>query len=113
MINRVPSIIINGRLFIGSWRPDFVFEALCAALINKPKACHTEGKFQREGRGFSGIGTFTIIVIAIFINITLFMIYKDYIKRKAFERIKSIDIDTRIDKAVNSYVSLKESKDGT
>ena len=40
------------------------------------------------------------------------MVCKDYIRRKVFERIKDIDIDTRIDKVVNSYVALKESKDG-
>ena len=112
MITRVPSITINGRLYIGSWRPEFVFEALCAALINKPEICYSEGKFQREVRGFSGVGTFLIIVIVIFINVVLFMFCKDYIRRKVFERIKSIDIDTRIDKVVNSYVALKESKDG-
>ena len=112
MITRVPSITINGRLYIGSWRPEFVFEALCAALINKPEACYSEGGFQREVRGFSGVGTFIIIVIVILINIVLFMVCKDYIRRKVFERIKSIDIDTRIDKVVNSYVALKESKDG-
>ena len=112
MITRVPSITINGRLYIGSWRPEFVFEALCAALINKPDACYSEGNFQREVRGFSGVGTFLIIVIVIFINVVLFMVCKDYIRRKVFERIKSINIDTRIDKVVNSYVALKESKDG-
>ena len=111
-ISRVPSITINGRLYISSWRPEFVFEALCAALINKPEACYAEGKFQREVRGFSGVGTFLIIVIVLFINIVLFMVCKDYIRRKVFERIKDIDIDTRIDKVVNSYVALKESKDG-
>ena len=58
------------------------------------------------------MGTFLIIVIVLFINIVLFMVCKDYIRRKVFERIKDIDIDTRIDKVVNSYVALKESKDG-
>jgi len=111
-ISRVPSITINGRLYVGSWRPEFVFEALCAALITKPEACYAEGKFQREVRGFSSVGTFLIIVIVLFINIVLFMVCKDYIRRKVFERIKDIDIDTRIDKVVNSYVALKESKDG-
>jgi hypothetical protein len=112
LISRVPSITINGRLYIGSWRPEFVFEALCAALINKPEACYAEGRFQREVRGFSGVGTFLIIVIVLFINIVLFIVCKDYIRRKVFERIRDIDIDTRIDKVVNSYVALKESKDG-
>ena len=81
-------------------------------MINKPEACYAEGEFQREVRGFSRVGTFFIIVIVIFINLVLFLVCKDYIRRKVFERIKNIDIDTRIDKVVNSYVALKESKDG-
>lgn len=111
-ISRAPSITINGRLYVGSWRPEFVFKALCATLINKPEACYAEGKLQREVIGFSGVETFLIIVIVLFINIVLFMVCKDYIRRKAVERIKDIDIDTWIDKVVNSYVALKESKDG-
>ena len=112
LISRVPSLTINGRLYIGSWKPEFVFEALCAALINKPEACYSEGKFQREVRGFSGVGTFLIIVIVLFINIVLFIVCKDYIRRKVFERIKDININSKIDQVVNSYVALKENKDG-
>ena len=65
LISRVPSLTINGRLYMGSWKPEFVFEAICAALINKPEACYSEGKFQKEVRGFSGVGTFLIIVIVL------------------------------------------------
>ena len=43
-ISRVPSLIINGRPYLGSWRAEYVFEALCAALIKKPDACYAEGK---------------------------------------------------------------------
>jgi hypothetical protein len=112
LISRVPSLTINGRLYMGSWKPEFVFEAICAALINKPEACYSEGKFQKEVRGFSGLGTFLIIVIVLFINIVLFMVCKDYIRRKVFERIKDININSKIDQVVNSYVALKENKDG-
>ena len=108
LISRVPSITINGRLYVGSWNPQFVFEALCASLIRKPEACYTEGNFQREG--FSAGLSFFIILVVIFINAALFLICKEFIKRKINERIRSTNIDTQINTAVNSYIALRESK---
>ncbi len=110
MINRVPSITINGRLYIGSWRPEFVFDALCAALTKKPSACYAEGKFQREAKGFSFVSTCLIIFVVLFINIVLFVTCKRYIEIKVGNRISSSDINTKIDTVVNSYIALKESK---
>ena len=110
-ISRVPSITINGRLYIGSWRPEFVFEALCASLTKKPEACYAEGKFQREAKGFSFIGTCLIILVVLFINIVLFVTCKRYLEIKVGERIKSSDINSKIDNVVNNYIQLRESKD--
>ena len=110
LISRVPSITINGRLYIGSWRPEFVFEALCAALAKKPKACYNEGAFKGEAKGFSFISTCLIILIVLFINIILFVTCKRYIELKVGDRIKSSEIDKKIDTVVNSYIALRESK---
>ena len=109
-ISRVPSITINGRLYIGSWKPQFVFEAICAALIKKPEICYSEGKFQREVKGFSLMGNVFIILIVIVINVALFLICKEFIRRKVLDRIRSSNIDTQINNAVNSYIALKEIK---
>ena len=111
LISRVPSLTINGRLYIGSWRPEFIFDALCAALTKKPQACYAEGKFQREARGFSFVGTCLIILVVLGINIILFVTCKRYIEIKIGDKIKSSDINSRIDTVVNSYIALKESKD--
>ena len=105
LISRVPSITINGRSYFGSWKPEFVFEALCAALTKKPESCYVE-----EAKGFSFASSFMIIMLVLFINITLFLICKKYIRDKISERISSTDINTRIDTVVNSYVALKEAK---
>ena len=110
-ISRVPSLIINGRPYLGSWRAEYVFEALCAALIKKPDACYAEGKFQREVKGFSLVATCLIILVVIFINVVLFVSCKEYIKSYLNKRIKSSDIDSKIDTVVNSYIALRESKD--
>ena len=110
LISRVPSITINGRSYIGSWKPEFVFEALCAALIKKPEACYVDGSFFMEEKGFSFASSCMIIVLVLFINIILYLICKKYIRDKISERISSTDINTRIDTVVNSYVALREAK---
>ena len=110
LISRVPSITINGRLYVGSWRPQFIFEAICAALIKKPEVCYAEGKFEREAKGFSFMGNLFIILVVLLINVTLFLICKEFIKRKVSERISSANIDTQINTAVNSYIKLRETK---
>ena len=109
-ISRVPSLTINGRLYVGSWKPQFIFEAICAALTKKPEICYAEGNFEREVKGFSFMGYFFIILIVIVINIALFLICKEYIRRKVSERINSSNMYTQINSAVNSYISLGEVK---
>ena len=106
-ITRVPSLTINGKFYDGSWRAEYVFDALCASLNKKPKVCFTEGT-QTEGQGFSGPVVFVIILIVLAINITLFIVCKNYIKNKIIDRINSTDIDSKIDTVVNSYLALKE-----
>ena len=107
-ITRVPSLTINGRLYDGSWRPEYVFDALCASLIKKPHVCYTEGTL-REG-GFSGPSVFIIILIVLAINIILFILCKNYIKKKIYDRIQSTDINSKIDTVVNSYIALRDQQ---
>ena len=106
-ITRVPTLTINGRLFDGSWRADYVFDALCASLIKKPDACFKEG-IEKEG-GFSGPAVFIIIMVVLSINIILFILCKNLIKKKIMDRIESININSKIDDAVNTYFALKDS----
>ena len=75
-------------------------------MIKKPDACFKEG-IQRE-IGFSGPAVFFIIVIVLAINIILFILCKNLIKKKIMDRIESIDINSRIDDAVNTYFALKD-----
>ena len=105
-ITRVPTLTINGRLYDGSWKAEYVFDALCASLIKKPDSCFKEG-IQREG-GFSGPIVFIIIMVVLAINIILFILCKNLIKRKIMDRIESININSRIDDAVNTYFALKD-----
>jgi len=106
-ITRVPSLTINGRLYDGSWRPEYIFDALCASLNKKPKVCFTEGT-QIEAQGFSGPAVFLIILVVLAINIILFILCKNYIKNKIIDRIESTDINSKIDAVVNSYIALRD-----
>jgi len=111
-ISRVPSMIINGRLYMGNWKPDFIFDALCASLIKKPEACYLEGNSQREIKGFSVTSICMIIAFVLFINIFLFAACKKYITDSFNKKIMSTDINARIDTVVNSYIALRETKEG-
>ena len=104
-ITRVPSLTINGKFYDGSWKAEYVFDALCASLNKKPSICFIEGT-QTEVQGFSAPAVFVIILVVLAINVTLFIICKNFIKNRIIERIKSTDIESRIDQTVNQYLSL-------
>ncbi len=106
-ISRVPSLTINGKLYDGSWRPEYIFDALCASLKKKPKVCFTEG-LHGEITGFTAPVVFIIILVVIAINVILFIVCKNFIRKKIYDRISSTDIDSRIDSVVNQYLSLKD-----
>ena len=97
----------NLRLYDGSWRPEYVFDALCASLKKKPKVCFTEG-LQGEVTGFSGPVVFIIILVVIAINVIWFIVCKNFIRKKIYDRISSTDIDSKIDTVVNSYLALSD-----
>ena len=106
-VNRVPSITINGRLYIGSWRPEFVFEALCASLIKKPRSCYSE-TIKRQSEGFSNRSMGFIIFFVFGINFMFFIVCKSSIKDKITQKINSLNISRKIDSEVNNYIALKE-----
>ena len=56
------------------------------------------------------MSTCLIILVVLFINIVLFVTCKRYIELKVGDRIKSSDIDKKIETVVNSYIALRESK---
>lgn len=48
-----PSITINERVYMDSWKADLVFESLCASIIDKPILCYMEVTFDRNLKGVS------------------------------------------------------------
>lgn len=111
-VSKSPSITINDRVYLGSWKAEYVFESLCASLIEKPEACYMEVTFNRNLTGVSLPSFLIIIFTVILINIILFMICKKLIKKGIEERVDSTDIDHKIDNMVGSYLALRDSAPG-
>lgn len=108
--NLIPSITINGRNLMGNtWKGSNVFEAICAGFKKKPEACYDDGAFKRESK-LTTFWVVTIIIIIIAVNVVIFIICKNYIKRKIVERIESTDINHKINTVVTSYLALRENK---
>jgi hypothetical protein len=108
-VTKSPSITINDRLYLGKWEPEYVFESLCASLIDKPEACYLEATFERNLNGVT-LGQFIItIVVVLIINVTIFFICKRIIKKGIADNVDSSDIDSKIDNAVGSYLALRDS----
>lgn len=111
-VSKSPSITINDRVYLGSWRADYVFESLCASLIKKPQSCYAEVTFDRKLKGVSLLVFLLIIGGVIIVNVVLFFVCKRIIKKGIEERVESTDIDNKIDKAVDSYLALRDSAPG-
>jgi hypothetical protein len=47
-------------------------------------------------------------LIVVSLNITSFIVWKNFIKNKIMDKINSTDINSRIDTVVNSYIALNQ-----
>ena len=108
-VSKSPSITINERLYLGKWDAGYIFESLCASLIEKPEACYLEATFEKELNGLTFTDFMITIGIVIIMNIILFLICKRIIKKGIAENVDSTDIDNKIDNVVDSYLALRDS----
>jgi len=108
----IPTILINNRTFWGNWNGENIFEALCAAYKIKPQVCYDEGAFFKENNtGMSYITIAIITVIVIIINLVIFLVCRNWIKRKIADKVEATDINNKINSVVTSYISLKDAKE--
>jgi hypothetical protein len=108
-ISFLPSLMVNNRNFWGSWTLENVFEAVCSAYQKKPQICYDEGYF-RKSSSISNFSLFLLIVFVIAVNAVIFVLCRNFIKRRIVERIESTDINHKINTVVTSYLALRESK---
>ena len=111
-ITKAPSITINDRVYLESWKADLVFESLCASLIDKPESCYMEVTFERDLKGVSLLVFLIILFVVTVINVGLFWICKRIIKKGVEERVDSTDINNKIDNVVGSYLALRDTAPG-
>lgn len=104
-----PSLMINSRNFWGSWTLENVFEAVCSAYQKKPQICYDEGYFKVSS-SISNFSLFLLILFVIAVNVVIFVLCRNFIKRRIVERIESTDINHKINTVVTSYLALRESK---
>ena len=71
-----------------------------------------EVNFNRNLKGVTLTNFVLIILGVVIINIIVFLICKKIIKKGIEERVDSTDIDNKIDKAVGSYLALRDSAPG-
>lgn len=107
-IDYIPGIVINDRNFLGGWRADNVFEAICAGYKQKPEVCYIEGAFIRPSKmGF--LTGMIIVILIIAVNVVIFIMCKNYIRKKIVERIESTDINHKVSTVVTSYLALRDN----
>ena len=108
-INKLPTLTINGRIYLGNWKAEYIFDALCASLIKKPKECYEYGSFEEE-HYFSSLTITTIIIIVFIVNVAIFFVCRIFIRKRIQERLNSSDINSKIDTVVSSYLAMREVK---
>ena len=105
LINRIPSLTINGRLYIGPWKGDYIFDSLCSSFLQKPNECNIKLNLSYS---FYKIGS--IILLILTINVFIYLICKKFLKNKIQENVDSTDINTKINTFINSFLALKDRK---
>ena len=105
LINRIPSLTINGRLYTGAWKGDDIFDALCSSFIQKPSQCNA---ILSSSYSFYKIGSIILLVLAL--NVIIYLICKKYLKGKIQEKVNSTDINKKISSFVNSFIAVKDTK---
>ena len=104
-ITKAPLITINERLFTGSWNNEEMFESLCSALYEKPKAC-SDYSFLETG-GFSFVSFLIFILLILLVNIGVFLICKSIIRKHIRDKVGQVNMDTEINSVVDTYLALR------
>jgi hypothetical protein len=111
-----PTLMVNNKTLHNTWSADVLLEAICAGFYKQPKICEEKTGFKRhdsvkkESNDLSYTTIFFIIVIVIGLNIVLIIFCKRYIAQRIAERIENVDINSRINNVVSSYLQLRDQK---
>lgn len=109
-VSKVPSITINNRLYLGTFRSEYIFESLCSSLMKKPEACNFEVYFDKNVKGFSFLSFLVIIGVVVFLNVLMFCVCKGFMRNNIQEKIEATNINQKIDTIVDSYLALRDTQ---
>lgn len=105
-INKFPTIMVNNKTIQGAWGAENLFKAICSAFKTKPVECSIDGSTEESGISFGFILIMIVLVLAL--NIVIIYICKNYISKKISERVDDIEISTKINGIVSSYLALRD-----
>ena len=110
ILTTFPAVSINKKRIKGAIKESVVISKICEEVEKKPNFCLNNGIVSKKGMSFSSI--FFIICFFILINVIIFILCRNYIQKRVYERVNNseIDIDGRINNVIANYFSLKDSK---
>jgi hypothetical protein len=104
-----PTIMVNNKTIPNAWTAEDLFEAICTGFKNKPEVCNKQ--LNVSGNKDLSFGfILLIIIIVIALNIGIIYVCKTYIAERIHERVDNVDINSRINSVVTSYLSLRDPK---
>jgi hypothetical protein len=110
IITTFPAVSINKKSINGAIKESVVISKICEEVEKKPNFCLNNEFVSKKGMSFSSI--FFIICFFVVINVVIFILCRNYIQKRVYERVNNseIDIDGRINNVIANYFSLKDSK---
>ena len=108
-ITTFPAVRINKIEIEDAIKENIVIDKICEKVDNKPSFCANNIEIKKKGISFGKI--FLIICIFIGVNIVVFILCRNYIQQRVYERVTNseIDIDGRINNVIANYFSLKDN----
>ena len=108
-LSSFPAVIVDDKPIIGIIRENKIADALCAAVKNKPSFCgFLSGSIF--GNNIRRKLSYFLIFVIIIINISLFIIFRKYIKKQIGEKINfnMIEVDGRVNNILTNFFQFKK-----
>lgn len=108
-VKMFPSLMVNGKIILGSRTAKNLFEAVCAGLKNKPSECDVfNTPLGESDSDFSFSAVIYIIIIIICLNVIIIFLCVKYVVKKIDNRVENADVNGRINSVVASYLALRD-----
>ena len=109
-----PAVVINDVSLTGIIKKEAIITQLCNSVQEKPDFCSYMTGYTIENKKSGPLSKkviYFLIFLLIFVNISLFIMCRNYIIQKINDKVNSgsIDIDSRINNVINNYFALKSS----